>query len=321
MMKSLSSAVSGLEAQQTAMNVIGNNIANVNTDGFRSSSTNFEDLFYQTLNPGTSEVDPSQVGYGAQVSNVSKNMTSQGATQTDNPTDLYIDGSGYFAVNTKLDPSTNAPIGQTYYTRVGHFSFDQNGYLVDGNGNYVMSESTDESTGDVTLSPVDLGNATTPMYLIPNDGSAPILINGTNPPDDSGTNISQLSNIAIGSDGSITASLGDATGTIATSSDATAGVATNPERIGLANFLNEAGLSEVGNNYYVASQSSGAPSYTTAGNNNSTVIRTNALEMSNVDLASEFTNMIITERGFQANARVITVSDSMLDELLSLKRS
>jgi flagellar hook protein FlgE len=116
--------------------------------------------------------------------------------------------------------------------------------------------------------------------------------------------------------------LGNITGTIATDdSVGTTNLAKDPEQIGLANFTNEAGLAEAGDNYYTTSQSSGAPSYTTAGGTNPTVLRSDALEMSNVDLASEFTNMIITERGFQANARVITVSDSMLDELLSLKRS
>jgi len=309
MMKSLSSAVSGLEAQQTAMNVIGNNIANVNTTGFTSSTANFEDLYYQTLNAGTSEVNPSQVGYGSQVANVSKNMTSAGATQTDNPTDLYIDGKGYFAVNTQLDTTTTPPTadGQTYYTRVGHFSFDSKGYLVDGNGNYVCSASTD-SSGDTTLTPIQLNG----MTLHPNDGTTTdITLNATAGDPD---NISNLTNIAIGEDGSITGTLGNVTGTITDSSDVN-------EQIGLANFTNEAGLSEAGNNYYTTSQSSGTPSYTTAGGTNTTVLRSDALEMSNVDLASEFTNMIITERGFQANARVITVSDSMLDELLSLKRS
>jgi flagellar hook protein FlgE len=330
MMKSLSSAVSGLEAQQTAMNVIGNNIANVNTTGFRSSTANFEDLYYQTLNAGNSEVNPSQVGYGSQVSGVTKNMTSAGATQTDNPTDLYIDGKGYFAVNTQVATDGTAT-GQTYYTRVGHLSVDSNGFLVDGNGNYVMSAAVDSSDGTVTsTNAVELGNSTTPMYLIPNDGSAAIEINGTTDSTVPSVAASDLSNIAIGSDGTITATANGVTGTIATDStgiDATTGEVTDPERIVLANFVNESGLTEAGNNYYTASQSSGAPSLTVAGSNsaagttNSTVLRSDALEMSNVDLASEFTNMIITERGFQANARVITVSDSMLDELLSLKRS
>lgn len=301
MMRSMMSAVTGLRAQQTAMDVIGNNIANVNTTGFKSSSTNFEDLFYQTLDAGTQQVNPSQVGYGSQVSNVSKNMTSTGATQTDNPTDLYIDGQGFFAVNTKADGT-----GQTYFTRVGNFHFDQTGKLVDSSGNYV--ESNLGAAGVYKNVHLDT-DATSAAWLIPNDGTAAVQIT-------SGTNFAQLSNISINSDGSIKASIGNKTGTI--SSD---GTAANDIKVGLATFLNDSGLSEVGSNYYLASQSSGAANYTTGGGTNATVIRSNALEMSNVDLAKEFTDMITTQRGFQANSRVITVSDSMLDELINLKRS
>jgi flagellar hook protein FlgE len=95
----------------------------------------------------------------------------------------------------------------------------------------------------------------------------------------------------------------------------------NDVDIALANFVNPNGLNESGNSYYVAGVSSGNPSYVIAGSGNATVIRSGELEMSNVDLAKEMTNMIVTERGFQANSRVITVSDSMLEELVNLKRS
>ena len=119
MMRSMMSAVTGLKAQQTSMDVIGNNIANVNTAGFKSSSTQFEDLFYQTLSGATVETNPSQVGYGAEVSGVSKNMTSAGATTTDDPWNLYIDGDGYFAVASQTGATT-----PSYFTRVrGLFLF------------------------------------------------------------------------------------------------------------------------------------------------------------------------------------------------------
>lgn len=314
MMRSMMSAVTGLRAQQTAMDVIGNNIANVNTTGFKSSSTNFEDLFYQTLNSGTPQVNPSQVGYGSQVSSVSKNMTSTGATQTDNPTDLYLDGQGFFAVNSKSDGS-----GQTYYTRVGNFHFDQQGYLVDTSGNYVMSNISNGAGGYDAVHLDSGAAAADSVYLFPNDGSAPIQITST-------SNFSELTNISFNSDGSITASIGNATGTIAsgnlnTSGTTTGGTPQDPMKVGVATFLNDSGLSEVGSNYYESSQSSGSPTYSTAGGTNKTVVRSNALEMSNVDIAKEFTDMIVTQRGFQANSRVITVSDSMLDELINLKRS
>gem|GEM_PF-2816673 len=287
MMRSLMSAVTGLRAQQTAMDGIANNRANVNTAGFRSSSTQFEDLYYQTLNGGTAETNPSQVGYGAQVSGISKNMTSAGSTTTDNPWDLYIDGSGYFAVST----SNAADAVPAYYTRVGNFTFDTNGYLVDPNGNFVMGTAD----GGATVTPLCLIGAT---------------INGVTIDADV---YRDLRDITFNSDGSISASYNSHPGTIQ--------IGGNNLQVVLATFVNEKGLSQVGNNDFAETESSGNPTYTTALAGNNTKLRSNALEMSNVDMAKEFTDMITTQRGFQANSRIITVSDTMLDELINLKRS
>lgn len=296
MMRSMMSAVTGLRAQQTAMDVEGNNIANVNTAGFRSSSTQFEDLFYQTLNGGSAETNPSQVGYGSQVSTISKDMTSSGATTTDNPWDLYIDGNGYFA----LSSTNGAGATPSYYTRVGNFTFDTNGYLVDSaNGSYVMGTS-DNGT---TLSPLCLTGTN-------------VYINGTKITSDVWKD---LRDVTFNTDGSISASYNSKPGTIQTSSDG--GTTFSNLKVALASFVNENGLSQIGNNDFEATESSGPASYYTALNSNTTQIRSDALEMSNVDMAKEFTDMIVTQRGFQANSRVITISDTMLDELINLKRS
>ena len=306
MMRSMQSAVTGLRAQQTAMDVIGNNIANVNTAGFKASTTTFSDLFYQTLNNGSATVDPSQVGYGAQVSGVSKNMTSVGATTTDNATDLYIDGEGYFAVatdKTKTEPD--------YYTRVGNFSF-ADGYLVDKTtGAYIMYYDTAAKE----YKPLCIDN-TTLRPTGATDASQDVAINDTNTGTPAGTypngTFDALQNISINQDGSISATLGSTTGKLR---DANGDI-----QIALCTFGNDSGLKQVGDNFYAASESSGAAVATTAGGTNTTVIRSGELEMSNVDIAKEFTNMIVTERGFQANSRVITVSDTMLEELVNLKR-
>lgn len=303
MMRSMQSAVTGLRAQQTAMDVIGNNIANVNTVGFKASVTNFSDLFYQTLTNASATVNPSQVGYGAQVSNVSKNMSTVGASTTDSPYDLYIDGEGFFSVAT-----SSTATSPDYYTRVGHFSFNQ-GYLVDGSGNYVLSSGNTAIDLDGTVTA-----GVCSVQLKPTDGSSNIDIDDVATANDPKGTYSALTNISINSDGSISATVDNKTGTLVDGSG-------NTIKIGLATFINSSGLSQVGQNYYAATTASGAPTYTTAGNNNSTVIRTGELEMSNVDLAKEFTNMITTERGYQANSRVITVSDTMLEELINLKRS
>ena len=114
-------------------------------------------------------------------------------------------------------------------------------------------------------------------------------------------------NVAIGTDGSVVVS-NSAIG------DVTVG------RISLANFANPAALSAAGNNYFTVSANSGEPQLADPGQDGTGALKSSALEMSNVDLSSEFADMITTQRGFQANSRIITVSDTMLEELINLKR-
>jgi flagellar hook protein FlgE len=316
MMKSLSSAVSGLKAQQTAMNVIGNNIANVNTSGYRSSSTEFEDLFYETLSAGSDVTNPSQIGYGSTVQGVSKNMTSGGATTTDDPDDLYINGDGYFAVCTSAtDSSGNATTTPSYYTRVGNLSWNENGYLVDGNGNYVMGTiSTDTSVASTALAPIRLVKSY--YYTSSTDSSTGVTTKTNANVEITPAIYGELRDITFNTDGSITATYDSKNITITSSSGSVVST-----KIALATFVNENGLSAVGNNNYSATAASGAAVYGTASNGNTTKIQSDALESSNTDIATEFTTMITTQRGFQANSRVITTSDTMLEELINLKRS
>ncbi|MDR3552684.1 MAG: flagellar hook-basal body complex protein [Clostridia bacterium] len=342
MLRAMSSAVSGLQAQQTELDVIGNNIANVNTTGFQSSRVLFKDMFYSMVNSGSSEQNPSQVGNGTQVGSIDKLMTREGATQTDRALDLYIDGDGYFAVNSQSDGS-----GGTDYTRVGDFHVDSKGYLVDTNGKYV--EGADSSSGTTTLGQgINLESGNSLVTLVTSTGS---II-----PIDSG-NYSQLTNIAINSDGTISASMGDQTGTLNTAKinsvggntgfsygdlsditydpttstytatdNGTAGTAldvgaSGAIKIGIVNFANPDGLAEDGDSNFTATLSSGSANCINEGTSSGVLIRSGELEMSNVDLAKEFTNMITTERGYQSNARVITTSDEMVQELVNLKRS
>lgn len=114
-------------------------------------------------------------------------------------------------------------------------------------------------------------------------------------------------NVAIGTDGSVVVS-NSAIG------DVTVG------RISLANFANPAALAAAGNNYFTVSANSGEPQLADPGQDGTGALKSSALEMSNVDLSSEFADMITTQRGFQANSRIITVSDTMLEELINLKR-
>ncbi len=144
MLGSMYSAVSGLSAHQTKMDVIGNNIANVNTYGFKASRVTFSDVFYQTLRgasaPTSSSggINPTQLGYGARVNSIDVIHTRAGSASTNRPMDVYINGDGYIPVK-----DAN---GTVKYTRVGILGFDVSGNLVDNNGNLVLGLPLNSST-------------------------------------------------------------------------------------------------------------------------------------------------------------------------------
>lgn len=151
MLGSMYSAVSGLAAHQTKMNVIGNNIANVNTYGFKASRVTFSDVFYQTISgasapmTNTGGTNPTQLGYGAKVNSIDVINTRAGSATTDRAMDVYINGEGYI-------PVKDAD-GVIKYTRVGILGFDVAGNLVDSNGNMVLGIPMDNTTGKPQLNP------------------------------------------------------------------------------------------------------------------------------------------------------------------------
>lgn len=289
MMRSLFSAVSGLKSHQTAMDVIGNNVANVNTTGYKGSRVVFQDIFSQTISSATAATDTTggingkQIGLGVGMSTIGMNMTEGSTQSTSRPLDFAISGEGYFVVQSG---------GGVCYTRNGALELDNKGFLVTGNGDFVLGVKADDPTA-----PGNLENDTVPL---PEDLEK-IQINGTLE-DLSDT----YSEYAIDANGVMTAvnSLGETV---------TLG------RMVIATFNNTAGLEKTGTSYYQDSSNSGMASFAFA-NDNCGKLESGSLEMSNVDLATELTNMIIMQRGFQSNSRVITTSDSMLEELVNLKR-
>lgn len=141
MLKSLNTAATGMAAQQTNMDVIANNIANVSTNGFKKSRAEFEDLMYHTQKePGTATglnaYSPNgvQTGLGVRTAAIQKDFAGGNTQVTKNPLDLQIEGSGFFQVLT--------PDGQVAYTRDGAFKKDPNGRIVDKNGNLLQPEIT-----------------------------------------------------------------------------------------------------------------------------------------------------------------------------------
>ncbi len=160
MMRSLYSGVSGLRVHQTKMDVIGNNIANVNTVGFKASSVNFSDVYYQTIQSATGPnaatgaggQNAKQIGLGASVASIVASITQPGGAQrTDNPFDIMITGDAFFIVNSG---------GTNYFTKDGAFGVDGNGTLTTASGATVMGWQVDpkDDTAVVkaTVSPLNI---------------------------------------------------------------------------------------------------------------------------------------------------------------------
>jgi len=421
MLRSMFAAVTGLRSHQAFMDVVGNNIANVNTTGYKSSSVLFEDLLSQSLTgagaPSSVQggTNPAQIGLGVKLTGVSVNF-AQGATQlTGRSTDFAIQGDGFFVVHGGAG---------TTYTRNGSFSLDANGNLVDANGNFVQGWQADQS-GNVQTT-TSTGNLKIPVGQIIQPITTQNITLGGNLPSDSATGTTvdasinvfdslgttvplraeftkvanvagqvnwsmkvfdsannaitgaipvnfdltgqltsgnptvtqaQLNNIAgtngTWAAGGIKLDFGTATSPQRLTSDATlnsvaataqdgsgvgsvtgfsvsqqgliTGVFSNGRsqalgQIALATFANPDGLQKDGDSEYSSTVDSGLPQIGVAGQGGRGTMSGGTLEMSNVDLAAEFTNMIVAERGFQANSRVITTSDQMLQDLVNLKQ-
>ena len=334
MNRAMFSGVAGLKAHQTKMDVIGNNIANVNTYGYKAQHAVFSDVFYQTLRgasagTGSTAADgttatvakggtnPSTVGYGSKLVAVRSDMSSSSLQSTGNSMDVAITGEGFFTVR-------QGAAGNTYYTKAGELGFDTTGNLVDVNGDLVCGltfqngdvtdgnkAETVDADGNVTWTALDeKGNyLSLPINLLQGLKDAvktyPVA-NGATAPDASTATMADLTGVSIGSDGTISATYKDKSYQIG--------------KILIANFENPTGLKAAGSGYFESSANSGAAKYDIPGTNGTGSLQSSTLEMSNVDLASEFADMITTERGFQANSRIISVSDTMLEELINLKR-
>lgn len=277
MLRSMYSGISGMKNFQTKLDVIGNNIANVNTFGFKKGRVTFKDMVNQTISGasagvvgGKGGVNPKQVGLGSQLAAIDT-VDTQGSLQTTGRVlDVAIQGDGYLAVDNN---------GVTTYTRAGNLYFDNNGTLVTSSGQPVLK------------------------YVAPT------------PPATEATwdriqidNINEVSNLSIDEDGTIRYLV----------SGSSAIQTEGP--IGIARFANNGGLEKIGENLYVETAASGPAAILQPTNSGAGKIVSGSLEMSNVDLSEEFTEMIVAQRGFQANTRIITTSDEILQELVNLKR-
>lgn len=407
MMRSMFSAVSGLRAHQTMADVIGNNIANVNTTGFKSSRVEFADTLSQLqqagslANEATGTVNPTQVGLGVKVAATQLSQTPGAALVTNQTTDVAIEGDGYFVIR-----EDEAQL----YTRAGSFRFDSTGRLVNPSGALVQGWVRDASVGAINtnapLTDIIVPSTQTvppnPTSLIGYGGNLSVghqvgdppaesvveVVDGqgvehtvllsfdktatdtwqmtmtneagatvasqvldfnpatgalTNPPApiavtftapngtdvDFNFDITEITQYGAATDPQLLSSDGSPSGTLqGFAIDPTgivSGVFSNGDTIDLgqiavANFTNPNGLGAEGDTAFSETLASGQALVGQAGAGGRGALAAGLLETSNVELGLEFTNLIIAQRGFQANSRVITTSDEMIQELVNLSR-
>ncbi len=308
MVKSMFAAIAGLKTHQSKMDVISNNIANVNTWGYKTRSANFADAMYQNsiqgqggnnAAGGIGGMNTSQVGFGVNMGSISTDFTTGSWSPTGNGLHCMINGPSFFIVgpmqqnNTGVQPTGLKESGLSL-SRVGIFSVDNNGYLVDDQGNYVYGyRSNDPTANPQTVQqelrpirvPIEKGNAIT-------DGTEARL---------------KLQSYTIGQDGTIV-------GVDEAGKPYTLG------KIAVASVENPNGLEQSQGYLYDIGANAGTVVAVQAGNDAVGKVLSGYLEMANVDLASEIASMITTQRGYQANSKIITVTDEMLEQLVNMKR-
>ncbi|MEM9444118.1 MAG: flagellar hook-basal body complex protein [Verrucomicrobiota bacterium] len=290
MIRSLFSAVSGLLNNQQRMDVIGNNIANVSTVAYKSSDATFAEAQIQIERGATTEQPIGfAIGLGARLVGTTTNFNQGAFQRTDVTSDLGLNGEGMYSVGTTIAG------GNAFLTRAGNFIIDSDGYFRTPDGLYLKGQMGTGTTANITaaVTPTDFtaGNFPTAAVFVPDQ------IGGVN-----------VSSYSVGLDGVITAV-------------STTGATLDVGQIHVASFSNENGLRREGNNLYTNTASSGHEgSYIPNSANLSTTIQSGSLELSNVDMAEQFSRMIITQRSFDANARTISTSDEMLQTLMNLKR-
>ncbi len=355
----MSSAIAGLKAHMDKLNVIGNNIANVNTWGFKPSRVSFQDSLYTTSSAGSNGTttvgsrNPSQIGYGASIGSIDLDMSSGSFTATGWGLDTTISGDGFFLVGDKTtgsnikaeDPET---LKSLTLTRVGDFGFGADGYLVDGQGNVVYGFMTAANDADDPEGGEYLCDQLVPIRYPMQDATGnirwPVANEDTGRLEDATSDDANTPYVKAAID---TVSIDEATGKVT----ATIAGKDQPVTIGylaIGKVTNPAGVTHTNGYYYKAEEGAGDLTITSIGNSvadegvtyvngslangatqpigmqvgsaGSTKLITGGLEGSKTDLATEISEMITTQRGYQANTRIITVTDSMLEELVNMKR-
>lgn len=269
-MRSLWTAATGMAAQQLNVDTISNNLANINTTGYKKETTEFKSLLYQTIQSKStnSEGQPKpvgvQVGLGVRNSAITTRFEQGTITATENPLDLAIEGNGFFMIQ--------RPNGEVGYVRGGAFQ----AALYDGG-----------------------------MTIADSEGNPLLDINGQPIVFDNNANMGRISIDSIGRIGF---------------PDASGNVQLTDIQIGVVQFNNPAGLTKLGNGIYAQSEASGEPRFEIDEDTlKPSSIKQRALEASNVSAVDEMVNLIVAQRAYEMNSKIITASDTMMQQANNLR--
>ncbi|AQS11676.1 flagellar basal-body rod protein FlgG [Clostridium saccharobutylicum] len=332
MLRCMYSGISGMKVNQTKLDVIGNNIANVGTTGFKSSRAEFTDMLYQNSAEATAPTatkggtNAKQIGLGAKLSSINKVMGQGNALSTGRTLDVCVDGDGYLVVgkgavtgliNVGTDSAgntsgiTSGTMEDTLYTRDGNLTLDKDGNLLTADGYRVMGYYATNALKINSKGALDATYVDADTAKFDNAKLQPLAI-----PDSvmNGSTKDPIKKFEIGKDGVITAVLGS-------------GSRTAIGQVALASFKNPEGLTGIGGNLLQVSSNSGSPIIKSAKgvttNSNSSGfgdLVQGALEGSNVDLTEQFTDMITASRSFQASSKMVTTGDEILQTITGLIR-
>ncbi len=330
MMPAMYSAISGLEAHQQMLNVTANNLANVDTIGYDAQRMTFVSELSSLLSGGSGQTtsnggtNPEQVGLGVSVGSVDNIMSSGSMESTGNALDVAIQstGSSFLVVGTS-NATVGVPAGYTVgagsainnttgenlptsveYTQAGNLTTNAEGFLTTASGQYVLGFATPQAA---SVAAPSAANGATYIYIPP--GST---------------------NISIGQSGAITytdenpadtaAVVGTGTAADPQYPNGTYGQTVTAGYLAVASFPNAAGLTRDAGTDWSVSPNSGQASYGTPDSGAFTTTQTisGELQQSNVDMATEFSNMIEAERGYQANSSVISTADQMIQTLIQM---
>jgi len=386
MSQAMYTAVSGISANQAKLNVISNNLANVNTLGFKSSNANFATVFASTLSEGSAPngllggTNPRQIGNGTSVSEIASNWSQGGNEYTGRNTDLMINGNGFFVIQ-KLNVNNGAQSTDFSLTRAGNFSLDANGNLVTSAGDRIRGSSLIDNSTTATLGLVNIpqkftvtkdinaSSTITAIHLSPLNTTTAIPaapVGGSQ----STVDVS-LTSFSIGQDGSISAkySNGDlltvridpssptsrelvykvpGVGDFSVSNSAGdqgplnqvadvgvppvfdggtgLGIGTGSNngmdgrqmQIQMASVTNPQGLVYSGNNKYEVGANSGTVQFGAGNIGSRGTVQAGALESSNVDMAGQFADMVITQRGLEASTKIIQAQSQVMQTIIQM---